>query len=263
MRTPTWPARWNAAMRWSGMACPTWTCGAVTSMPSFTRNGRPRSSFRSSSPTGSTSTALRVRLERRSGAAMTAPDHKRLERIGSEAPRRGRVPDAEGEARRSEHRRDAGEGAHDGPRDERTPEAAGEQRHRDRREHGQQRKRRDGERGRLDRGDEQDPDAGAPAHAVDETDPERAEPAPRMAVAVADVDVRVVDVAVGVHVLVEGAAPPADEQADGEVHDHDGDRGLRCLLCPLRQVAVEEQDREPEREEREAVPQPPGEAELA
>src|SRR5438132_7510610 len=35
--------------------------GAVGSMPSLTRNGRPSSSFRSSSPFGSTSTALRVR----------------------------------------------------------------------------------------------------------------------------------------------------------------------------------------------------------
>src|SRR5256885_13315882 len=35
--------------------------GAVGSMPSLTRNGRPSSSFRSSSPLGSTSTALRVR----------------------------------------------------------------------------------------------------------------------------------------------------------------------------------------------------------
>src|SRR6266852_5192165 len=35
--------------------------GAVGSMPSLTRNGRRSSSFRSSSPFGSTSTALRVR----------------------------------------------------------------------------------------------------------------------------------------------------------------------------------------------------------
>src|SRR5712691_11293588 len=35
--------------------------GAVGSIPSLTRNGRPSFSFRSSSPLGSTSTALRVR----------------------------------------------------------------------------------------------------------------------------------------------------------------------------------------------------------
>src|SRR5918996_1836547 len=36
-------------------------CGAVTSMPSLTRSGRPSFSFSSSPPCGSTSTALRVR----------------------------------------------------------------------------------------------------------------------------------------------------------------------------------------------------------
>src|SRR6476469_6743093 len=48
-------------MRCSGMPLPRWMCGAVTSMPSLTRSGRPSFSFRSSSPLGSTSTALRVR----------------------------------------------------------------------------------------------------------------------------------------------------------------------------------------------------------
>ena len=60
MRMPRWPARWNAAMRWSGMAWPTWMCGAVTSIPSLTRSGRPRASLRSSSPSGRRCTAFRV-----------------------------------------------------------------------------------------------------------------------------------------------------------------------------------------------------------
>ena len=47
-------------MRWRGMAWPTWTSGAVGSIPSFTRSGRPSASLRSSSPSGRTSTALRV-----------------------------------------------------------------------------------------------------------------------------------------------------------------------------------------------------------
>src|SRR5215475_10453284 len=38
-----------------------WMCGAVTSIPSLTRKGRPRASLRSSSPSGRTWTALRVR----------------------------------------------------------------------------------------------------------------------------------------------------------------------------------------------------------
>src|SRR5919198_1504337 len=53
-------------MRCRGIACPMCTSGAVTSMPSLTRSGRPRASLRSSSPSGSTSIALRVS----SGTAM-------------------------------------------------------------------------------------------------------------------------------------------------------------------------------------------------
>src|SRR6266508_3232635 len=60
MSTPVWPASWNARMRCSGMPLPRVMCGAVTSMPSLTRSGRPSSSFFSSSPLGSTSTAFRV-----------------------------------------------------------------------------------------------------------------------------------------------------------------------------------------------------------
>src|SRR5215210_826990 len=47
-------------MRCSGIPRPTWMSGEVTSMPSFTRSGRPASSFFSSPPSGSTWTALRV-----------------------------------------------------------------------------------------------------------------------------------------------------------------------------------------------------------
>src|SRR5579862_6162934 len=61
IRTPTWPASWNARMRCSGIARPMWMSGEVTSMPSLTRSGRPRFSFASRPPAGRTSTALRVR----------------------------------------------------------------------------------------------------------------------------------------------------------------------------------------------------------
>src|SRR5512146_563097 len=47
-------------MRWSGIPLPSVACGAVTSIPSFTRKGRPSFSFASSPPCGRTSTALRV-----------------------------------------------------------------------------------------------------------------------------------------------------------------------------------------------------------
>src|SRR5690348_8641732 len=60
IRTPVWPSSWNARMRWSGIARPTWMSGEVTSMPSLTRSGRSLASLRSSSPAGRTSTAFRV-----------------------------------------------------------------------------------------------------------------------------------------------------------------------------------------------------------
>src|SRR6266545_6011898 len=50
-------------MRWSGIARPMWMSGEVTSIPSLTRSGRPSFSLASSPPSGSTSTALRVRSE--------------------------------------------------------------------------------------------------------------------------------------------------------------------------------------------------------
>ena len=47
-----WPASWNARIRCSGIARPTWMSGEVTSMPSLTRSGRPSASFASSPPGG-------------------------------------------------------------------------------------------------------------------------------------------------------------------------------------------------------------------
>ena len=64
IRTPTWPSSWKARIRWSGIARPMWMSGEVTSIPSFTRSGRPSASFASSPPSGSTSTAFRMRSER-------------------------------------------------------------------------------------------------------------------------------------------------------------------------------------------------------
>src|SRR6476620_11517718 len=56
-------------MRWSGIAWPMCTSGAVTSIPNFTRRGRPCPSLRSNSPAGRTSTALRVSSATPMGAA--------------------------------------------------------------------------------------------------------------------------------------------------------------------------------------------------
>src|ERR687890_2153544 len=79
MKTPTCPASWKARMRCSGMPRPTWMSGDVTSMPSLTRSGRPSASLRSSSPSGRTCTALRVRS---ASNVLEVLDLDRLELVG-------------------------------------------------------------------------------------------------------------------------------------------------------------------------------------
>ena len=56
-----WPARWNSASFSSTTVWPRWMSAVVGSIPSFTRSGRPPSSCSASRPSGSTSTAFRVR----------------------------------------------------------------------------------------------------------------------------------------------------------------------------------------------------------
>src|SRR5215472_15772842 len=60
MNTALWPSSWKARIRCSGIPRPMWMSGEVTSIPSFTRSGRPSFSFSSRAPCGRTSTALRV-----------------------------------------------------------------------------------------------------------------------------------------------------------------------------------------------------------
>src|ERR687883_1477608 len=76
-------------MRCSGIARPTWMSGEVTSMPSFTRSGRPSFSFASSPPSGRTSTAFRVRSEMPTVA--TLPGVLRLARRKARLPKRRRI----------------------------------------------------------------------------------------------------------------------------------------------------------------------------
>ena len=64
-----------------------------------------------------------------------------------------------------------------------------------------------------------------------------------------------------VGVQVEQAAPPADEQPDRKDDDQQADRRLGAALHGLRQVGPEEDDRQAEREQRNCVARPPGEAE--
>src|SRR5881227_3745617 len=195
MRTALWPSSWNARMRWSGTPRPTWMSGEVTSIPSFTRSGRPSFSFRSSAPSGSTSTAFRVRCSNSPAIGPTI-----LEVVRQQALRAEHVLDAEGEAREPEHRRDSVERAADGSAHQREAEARREQRHRDRSEEGEEPERRDCQRMTRDGREKQDADTRASPHAVHDSD---ACVLPRGSRARAVV--RVVIVLVD----VEKAAPPA------------------------------------------------------
>ena len=58
------PSCWNCASLVSTTTCPRWMSGAVGSMPSFTRSGSPAASCLASCPSGSTSSAPRVRMSR-------------------------------------------------------------------------------------------------------------------------------------------------------------------------------------------------------
>ena len=83
------PSSWKARIRWSGIARPMWMSGEVTSIPSLTRNGRPSFSLASSPPSGSTSTALRVRSEIATGARLAGV--LALFRRKTRAPKRRRI----------------------------------------------------------------------------------------------------------------------------------------------------------------------------
>src|SRR5918992_3074673 len=59
--TTWWPRSWNSRSLRRTTVWPRWMSGVVGSTPNFTRSGLPRPSWRSNSPSGSASTALRVR----------------------------------------------------------------------------------------------------------------------------------------------------------------------------------------------------------
>jgi hypothetical protein len=65
-----------------------------------------------------------------------------------------------------------------------------------------------------------------------------------------------------VRMEAELPAMPADEEAEGEVDDDEANRRLRRLLNPLRQKAVEDEDRKPEGEQRRGMAEAPGKPEL-
>src|SRR5206468_9109400 len=108
--------------------------------------------------------------------------------------------------------------------------------------------------------------AGAPAHPVDEPDPERLQRAARtdgLVWVLGRVDVAVrVRTLVRVDMHVEEPATPADEQPERETDDQETDGGLGSFFDPLRQVCLEEDDRDAEEEEARRVAGAPGRAEL-
>lgn len=63
-----------------------------------------------------------------------------------------------------------------------------------------------------------------------------------------------------VHVGVVGAPSPADEQPEGQQDNDDAYGGLGDLLHDLRQVAIEEHQRDAQDHERSAVAEAPEEA---
>src|SRR5256886_13292338 len=107
--------------------------------------------------------------------------------------------------------------------------------------------------------------ARAPAHPVDEPDPECLKRAARpdgLVWVVGRVNMSVgVQTLVRVDVYVEESPTPADEQPERETDDQETDGGLGTLLGPLRQVRLEEDDRNAEEEEAGRVAGAPGRAE--
>src|SRR5947209_7692191 len=193
IRTPRWPASWKARIRWSGIARPTWMSGEVTSMPSFTRSGRPSASFCSSAPAGRTSTAFRVS----SAIAIRVPS---LEDVRHDALGAERVPDAERSARQAETRCQDVERPSRETCPERQAEAGREQGHRDGRADGEEPERGERQAAAVDRREQQHADARAAAGPVDEADRVRLNRPPRTRVCVG----------------LEDAAAPANEEPRAE-----------------------------------------------
>ena len=130
-----------------------------------------------------------------------------------------------------------------------------------------------------ERRDEEDPRSGRAAYPVEEPDPEggqggaaqgvgvrmlvRREIEPsvvtahdRVAVRVS-VGVSVPEAAVRVSMDVEGAMPPSEEQAGREADDQESDPDLCRPLKLGRQITVEQDDRQPERDQRRPVAEAP------
>ena len=107
IRTPTWPASWKARIRWSGIARPTWMSGEVTSIPSFTRSGRPSRSFSSSPPRagGARRSVRGLRRRRRRSRGPIVPTRRlRTDTAPGSTQRRRTTGRTRGSRRRAEAR---------------------------------------------------------------------------------------------------------------------------------------------------------------
>src|SRR3954451_1337853 len=90
IRTTVWPRSWNSRSFRRNTVWPRWMSGAVGSIPSLTRSGRPSASCRSRAPSGSASTAFRSRkrASEASGSVTVAMLDSRPRRTELEARRR-------------------------------------------------------------------------------------------------------------------------------------------------------------------------------
>jgi hypothetical protein len=101
----------------------------------------------------------------------------------------------------------------------------------------------------VDRGEQEDADAGAPTGSMDEADGEGSLGRPGA-------------VRFGMCVETHLAAPPAKQQPHREVDDHAADRRLGSLLDSLREESMEQENRQAEDEQGRRVAETPCKAEL-
>jgi hypothetical protein len=102
-------------------------------------------------------------------------------------------------------------------------------------------------------------------HETDRKGPERRPGAVPMGVATfcrMRVYVRMLPTAVLVWVDVEHPLSPPEEEAESQVHDHDGNGRLSSLLNAFREVVVEKHHRQAEGDQSQSVSHPPRETQL-
>src|SRR6187200_147602 len=256
--SPTWPeSRTTGAQRQMNIA----EIASPPPIPSPERFFAWRASATSATPSPSAESPIAADNTRRSRSRAIPPapiervsplvrrpsTKLASDRVRCQAPRRRCVPEAEGEARRAEHRRGRGERAGNRAHGEHCAEPGGHDRHRDGSEHGEHDERDERELLRGNRGEKQHTDTRAAAHSVDEADPERAERrADGMPVTVAR---RIAQ--------CEGPVVPAHEQAHREEDDQRRDTRLGPTLQHVGKETVGQENRNAEHEQRQRMSRAP------